>query len=78
MEGPMENVDPDSVEQEVGNIWRALYKLEKGFDSVPAAKKICHKVCLTYKLAVMDQNWGVVVPIPALAQFWSSSSFFTV
>lgn len=44
MEGPMEDVDPDAVENEVGNIWRNLYKLEKGFDSVPASKKICQKV----------------------------------
>ena len=44
MEGPMEDVDPDAVENEVGNIWRNLYKLEKGFESVPASKKICQKV----------------------------------
>lgn len=45
MEGPMAGVDPDDVEQEVGNFWRGLYKLEKGFESVPAAKKIAGRVC---------------------------------
>lgn len=45
MEGPMTGVDPDDVENEVGNFWRGLYKLEKGFDSVPSAKKIAGKVC---------------------------------
>ena len=46
MEGPMTGVDPDDVEQEVGNFWRGLYKLEKAFDTVPAAKKIAGKVCM--------------------------------
>ncbi|XP_060067000.1 dynein axonemal heavy chain 7-like [Ylistrum balloti] len=44
MDGPMSGVDPDEVEQDVGNFWRNLYKLEKQFDSVPSAKKIAHKV----------------------------------
>ena len=44
MDGPMSEVIPDVVEQEVGNSWRTLYKLEKGFADVPAAKKIASKV----------------------------------
>jgi hypothetical protein len=44
MHGPMGNVNPDEVENEVGNFWRSLYKLEKQFDSVPQAKKIASKV----------------------------------
>ena len=44
MDGPMGNVDPDHVEQEVGGFWRTLYKLEKGFGEVPAPKKIASKV----------------------------------
>ena len=47
MDGPMSGVNPDAVDSEVGNIWRALYKLEKGFDNIPAAKKIATKVCIT-------------------------------
>ena len=46
MDGPMAGVDPDDVDQEVGNFWRGLYKLEKGFDTVPAAKKIAGKVSI--------------------------------
>ena len=44
MDGPMSGVNPDNVEAEVGNTWRALYKLERGFEEIPAAKKICGKV----------------------------------
>ncbi|XP_070188303.1 dynein axonemal heavy chain 7-like isoform X3 [Littorina saxatilis] len=44
MDGPMGNVDPDNVEIEVGNFWRGLYKLEKGFDGIAAPKKIATKV----------------------------------
>jgi dynein heavy chain len=44
MNGPMSGVVPDLVEQEVGNIWRNLYKLEKGFGSEPAPKKIATRV----------------------------------
>ena len=43
-DGPMSGVDPDVVEQEVGNFWRNLYKLEKGFAENPAPKKIAAKV----------------------------------
>ncbi|BFZ21958.1 hypothetical protein BsWGS_24997 [Bradybaena similaris] len=44
MDGPMIGVDPDVVDQDVGNFWRSLYKLEKTFDSLPAPKKIASKV----------------------------------
>ena len=44
MDGPMSGVDPDVVDQEVGNFWRSLYKLEKVFDSVASPKKIAGKV----------------------------------
>lgn len=44
MEGPMSNVNPDQVDQDVGNLWRLLYKLEKGFEGVAAPKKIAAKV----------------------------------
>lgn len=42
----MSGVNPDVVDSEVGNIWRQLYKLEKGFENVPAAKKIATKVLM--------------------------------
>ncbi|XP_070569551.1 dynein axonemal heavy chain 7-like isoform X2 [Ptychodera flava] len=45
MEGPFHEIeDPDKIEQEVGNYWRSLYKLEKGFSDVPNPKKIALKV----------------------------------
>ena len=44
MDGPMLGVDPDVVEQDVGNFWRTLYKLEKGFSDNPSPKKMASKV----------------------------------
>nr|XP_057937248.1 dynein axonemal heavy chain 7 isoform X2 [Doryrhamphus excisus] len=35
--GPLSGVNPDKIEGDVGNYWRALYKLEKGFTDVPNA-----------------------------------------
>ncbi len=46
MDGPMGNVNPDVVDSEVSNIWRQLYKLEKGFETLPAPKRIATKVCV--------------------------------
>ncbi|XP_022247843.1 dynein heavy chain 7, axonemal-like [Limulus polyphemus] len=44
LEGPLRAVNPDLVEQEVGNYWRIVYKLEKTFNDSPAAKKITLQV----------------------------------
>nr|CAH8829193.1 unnamed protein product [Trichobilharzia regenti] len=44
MEGPMDKVDPEQVELEVGNHYRNLFKLEKTFDTLPAPRKIATKV----------------------------------
>ncbi|XP_029937135.1 dynein heavy chain 7, axonemal [Myripristis murdjan] len=42
--GPLSSVDPDKVEGDVGNFWRALYKLEKGFSDTPNALSIATSV----------------------------------
>ncbi|XP_069052852.1 dynein axonemal heavy chain 7 isoform X2 [Lepisosteus oculatus] len=44
IEGPLSSVNPDKVESDVGNYWRALYKLEKGFQDSPSALRIATKV----------------------------------
>uniref|UniRef100_H2Y7L7 Dynein axonemal heavy chain 7 n=1 Tax=Ciona savignyi TaxID=51511 RepID=H2Y7L7_CIOSA len=38
-----DKVDPDTVEQDIGNVWRSLYKLEKTFAENPNAKGIAEK-----------------------------------
>ncbi|XP_044525004.1 dynein axonemal heavy chain 7 [Gracilinanus agilis] len=43
-EGPYNKVNPDQVEADVGNYWRALYKLEKSFSDSPNALAITKKV----------------------------------
>uniref|UniRef100_UPI0037E73D97 dynein axonemal heavy chain 7 n=1 Tax=Semicossyphus pulcher TaxID=241346 RepID=UPI0037E73D97 len=40
LHGPLSGVNPDKVEGDVGNFWRTLYKLEKGFSDVPKALNI--------------------------------------
>ncbi|XP_067459187.1 dynein axonemal heavy chain 7 [Thunnus thynnus] len=40
LHGPLSGVNPDKVEGDVGNYWRTLYKLEKGFGDVPKALNI--------------------------------------
>ncbi|XP_031440303.1 dynein axonemal heavy chain 7 [Clupea harengus] len=42
--GPLSAVNPDKVEGDVGNYWRALYKLEKGFQGSPKALNIARRV----------------------------------
>ena len=44
MEGPWGSLDPDIVDQETGNFWRGLYKLEKQFNEVPKVQSIAVKV----------------------------------
>ena len=40
----MSGVDPDVVENDIGVVWRTLYKLEKGFSENPSALKMAQKV----------------------------------
>ena len=44
MDGPMAQVDPDEVENDAGQFWRTLYKLEKGFQESPNPLKMAQKV----------------------------------
>ena len=44
MEGPFGGVDPEVVENDVGTIWRTLYKLEKTFSDTPLPKEMAAKV----------------------------------
>lgn len=44
MDGPMSGVDPDQVENDVGAMWRTLYKMEKSFSECPNPLKMAQKV----------------------------------
>uniref|UniRef100_A0A0X3NP81 Dynein heavy chain 7, axonemal n=1 Tax=Schistocephalus solidus TaxID=70667 RepID=A0A0X3NP81_SCHSO len=44
MEGPMDKVNPEAVDADVGNYYRTLFKLEKTFEQLPAPRKIASKV----------------------------------
>lgn len=44
MDGPMSGVDPDQVENDIGSIWRTLYKMEKSFSECPNPLKMAQKV----------------------------------
>ena len=44
MDGPMSGVNPDDVENDVGNFWRTLYKMEKNFSENPNPLKMASKV----------------------------------
>ncbi|CAK8675251.1 unnamed protein product [Clavelina lepadiformis] len=43
IDGTFDKVDPDTVEQDIGNFWRGLYKLEKSFTEDLNAKSIAEK-----------------------------------
>ncbi|KAF6028575.1 DNAH7 [Bugula neritina] len=62
MESPMMGgANPDGVDAEVGNYWRTLYKLEKNFDSIPAAKKIASKTL--FNPGLRDRHWEQISDI---------------
>ncbi|VDM15555.1 unnamed protein product [Hydatigera taeniaeformis] len=46
MDGPMEKVDPETVDADVANYNRTLFKLEKTFEQIPAPRKIASKIRL--------------------------------
>lgn len=70
----MNGVDPDDVENEVGNYWRSLYKLEKNFDSIPQAKKIAGKVRKKlYDISVDRCKYRYF----DFVSLWNSSEFFS-
>lgn len=48
MYGPLSTVDPDAVENDVGAIWRELYKLEKHFGEEANPLSMAKKVLLPH------------------------------
>ena len=44
MDGSMSAVDPDDVENDTGQFWRTLYKLEKNLSDKPNPLKMASKV----------------------------------
>ena len=44
----MSAVDPDQVENDVGSMWRTLYKMGKSFSEYPSPLKMAQKVYIYY------------------------------
>ncbi|XP_073402803.1 dynein axonemal heavy chain 7 [Dendrobates tinctorius] len=57
MEGPYTTVNPDLVEQDVGNYWRLLYKLERTFASSPNAQS------LTLNIKQKVEEFRLIIPL---------------
>ena len=57
----MSGVNPDDVENDVGNIWRTLYKMERNFSENPNPLKMASKVrsTLEHRAAACDLKGGV-------------------
>lgn len=50
LHSPVGTHDPDVISQEVAATWRTVYKLEKGFSDIPAAKNVVLAVRTLYLL----------------------------
>ncbi len=61
MEGPMQKVIPDQVEQDVGNYWRQLFKLERQFQNQPMPRKLAAK--LRSKVDEFKENLPLVMTL---------------
>lgn len=55
MDGAISGVDPDQVENDVGAMWRVLYKLEKQFVETPNPLQMAKKVRSTSSSAECHQ-----------------------
>eukprot|EP00048_Salpingoeca_helianthica_P012895 m.192407 g.192407 ORF g.192407 m.192407 type:complete len:3920 (+) comp15437_c5_seq100:290-12049(+) len=44
MDGPFSEINPETVENEAGSIWRTLYKIEKTFSDVPGPRDMASAV----------------------------------
>ena len=57
----MSGVNPDDVENDVGNIWRTLYKMERNFSENPNPLKMASKVrsTLEHRAAACDVKGDV-------------------
>ena len=65
----MSGVNPDDVENDVGNIWRTLYKMERNFSENPNPLKMASKVrsTLEHRAAACDVK-GVWLPLILMLQ----------
>ena len=52
MHGPMSGVDPDNVENDIGNLWRTFYKMQKNSSANPNLLQMATKVDLNYRLRI--------------------------
>lgn len=66
LHSPVGTHDPDVISQEVAATWRTVYKLEKGFSDIPAAKNVVlavnilhfvYEFCMSSKSHLISVNF---------------------
>ena len=75
MDGSMSKVDPDDVENDTGQFWRTLYKLEKGFQESPNPLKMAQKVRVALQIQQITRSPFHLIIMSPLA--WVEDIFYT-
>uniref|UniRef100_A0A8C3EWZ4 Dynein axonemal heavy chain 3 n=1 Tax=Corvus moneduloides TaxID=1196302 RepID=A0A8C3EWZ4_CORMO len=58
MNGPLQQLNADEINEEVGNMWRTMYKLSKSFPDVPVPRRMAES--MKYKLDKFKQHLPVL------------------
>ncbi|XP_025062794.1 dynein heavy chain 3, axonemal [Alligator sinensis] len=58
MNGPLQNLNADVITEEVGNMWRTMYKLSKTFIDLPGPKRLAEN--MKFKLDKFKQHLPVL------------------
>ncbi|CAL4086129.1 unnamed protein product, partial [Meganyctiphanes norvegica] len=58
LHSPVGTHDPDAIAQEVAATWRVVYKLEKGFSDIPAAKNVV--IAVRQRIEAFRENLPLV------------------
>uniref|UniRef100_A0A674GPT7 Dynein axonemal heavy chain 3 n=1 Tax=Taeniopygia guttata TaxID=59729 RepID=A0A674GPT7_TAEGU len=58
MNGPLQQLNADEINEEVGNMWRTMYKLSKSFPDVPVPRRMAES--MKFKLDKFKQHLPVL------------------